>query len=77
MEFDIQKRRIRFQQRNSQYLRAIELFVLLVALHCGKSRVKVSSKQAYPSPNKNNLVINVSEKIRAARMLAAMKFWIN
>ena len=70
------KLRITFWTKQTLNTSALSsFFVLLVALHFGESRVKVSSKRASLSPNKNNLVINVSEeKLRAARMLAAMKF---
>ena len=76
MEFDIQKAADHILDQQTLNTSALSsFFVLLVALHFGESRVKVSSKRASLSPNKNNLVINVSEeKLRAARMLAAMKF---
>jgi hypothetical protein len=75
MKFDVQKAvDYILDQQNSQRLRAIELFALLVALHVGRSCVKVSGKKAAQAQNDNNLVFNVSKKrLRAARMLAAMK----
>jgi hypothetical protein len=52
-----------FDQQNPRLLRAIELFVVLVALHVSRSRVKVSGTRASRPQIGTNLV----------RMLAAMK----
>ena len=65
MEFDIQKAADHIlDQTNSQYLRAIELFCASRGVHFGESRVKVSASGLALLPNKNNLVINVSEEAR-------------
>jgi len=75
MKYDIQKAvDYVLDQQNSRQLRAIELFALLVALHVGRSRVKVSGRKASRAQNEANLVLDVSKRqLRAAKMLAAMK----
>ena len=75
MKFEVQKAvDYILDQRNSRHLRAIELFAFLVALHLGRSSVKVSGRRASQPQNEVNLVFDVSKRqLRAARMLAAMK----
>jgi hypothetical protein len=75
MKFDVQKAvGYVLDEQNSPQLRAIELFALLVALHVGRSRVKVSSRNGSRPQNESNLALDVSERrLRAAKMLAALK----
>jgi hypothetical protein len=75
MKFDVQKAvDYIVDEKNPTRHRAIELFAFLVALHVGRSLVKVSGTKAVKSQIESKLVLNVPKKqLRAARMLAAMK----